>query len=86
MSHDWFGGVYQEDRNQIVAIAVESELFFDVYPEYKLPEEQKAAWRADRTGAIVGHDVAERFGWKVGDTIPMRSNIYTQDDGSNVWE
>ena len=56
-----------------------------MYPEYTLPPEQKAAWLADRTGAIVGKMIAERFGWKVGDTIPMRSNIWTQKDGGNVW-
>lgn len=85
-SLDWFGGVYQEDRNQIVAMAADPTVFFDVYPEYKLPEEQRAAWRADRTGAIVGHLLAERFGWKLGDTIPLRSNIYTTKDGGNVWD
>lgn len=84
-SHDWFGGIYQEDRNQVVAMTADPKDFFDVYPEYELPEEQRAAWRADRTGAIVGHLVAERFGWKVGDTIPLRSNIYTTADGGNVW-
>lgn len=85
-SLDWFGGVYQEDRNQIVAMAADPTVFFDVYPEYKLPEAQRAAWRADRTGAIVGHLLAERFGWKLGDTIPLRSNIYTTKDGGNVWD
>lgn len=85
-SHDWFGGVYQEDRNQIVAMTADPNVFFDVYPEYNVPEEQRAAWRADRTGAIVGHLLAKRFGWKVGDTIPLRSNIYTTSNGGNVWD
>jgi putative ABC transport system permease protein len=85
-SHDWFGGVYQEDRNQIVAIAVDQPTFFEVYSEYTLPEEQKQAWLAERTGAIVGPTLAERFGWKVGDTIPVRSNIFTNSDGTQVWE
>lgn len=86
MSQDWFGGVYQEDRNQIVAMTADPKLFFEVYPEYKLPEDQQAAWRSDRTAAIVGPIIAERFGWKVGDTVPIRSNIYTKADGSNVWD
>lgn len=86
MSHDWFGGIYQDDRNQIVAMTADPKLFFEVYSEYKLPEEQRAAWRADRTGAIVGPVIAKRFGWKVGDTIPLRSNIYTRSDGSSVWD
>ncbi|MFL6549697.1 MAG: ABC transporter permease [Povalibacter sp.] len=86
MSHNWFGGVYKEDRNQVVAMTADPEVFFDVYPEIKLPEEVKAAWRADRTAAIVGKVVADRFGWKAGDTIPLRSNIFTQKGGGNVWD
>lgn len=86
MSHDWFGGIYQDDRNQIVAMTADPTLFFEVYPEYQLSEAQRAAWRADRTGAIVGPAIAKKFGWKVGDTIPLRSNIYTRSDGSNTWD
>ena len=85
-SHDWFGGVYQEDRNQVVAIAVDQETFFEVYSEYTLPEDQKRAWLADRTGAIVGSSLASRFGWKVGDSIPLRSNIFNNSDGTRVWQ
>lgn len=85
-SHDWFGGIYQNDRNQLAVIAVDVPTFFQVYAEYSLPPEQKAAWERDRTGAIVGSAVAQRFGWKIGDTVPMRSNIWTQKDGGgNVW-
>lgn len=86
MAHNWFGGVYKEDRNQVVAMTADPVVFFDVYPEVKLPEAQKAVWRADRTAAIVGKVVADRFGWKVGDTIPLRSNIYTKKGGGNVWD
>jgi putative ABC transport system permease protein len=85
-SHDWFGGVYQDDRNQIVTIAVDPTVFFELYPEFTISEEQRSAWVADRTGAIVGPVIAQRFGWKVGDTIPVRSNIYTNSDGTQVWQ
>jgi putative ABC transport system permease protein len=84
-SHDWFGGVYQDDRNQLATIAVDVPTFFQVYSEYALPPEQKEAWARDRTGVIVGKLVAQRYGWKVGDTIPMRSNIWVQKDGTNTW-
>ena len=83
---EWFGGIYQNDRNQISAMAIEAGNFFSMFPEYKMAQDQQAAWQADRTGAIVGKVLAERFGWKVGDTIPLRSNIYTKPDGSNVWD
>jgi len=85
-SQDWFGGIYQDDRNQVAAFAVEPELFFEVYPEYSLPPEQKAAWIADRTGIIVGKTIAERFGWKVGQKISLRSNIFTNKNGATAWD
>lgn len=85
-SQDWFGGVYQEDRNQLPTFAIEAPTFFQVYSEYKLPPEQLQAFLQDRSSAIVGKLTAERFKWKVGDTIPLRSNVWTRkDDGGNVW-
>lgn len=85
-SQDWFGAIYQDDRNQLPAFAVEAPTFFEVYGEYTLKPEEKDAWLKDRGSAIVGSMVAERFGWKVGDTIPLRSNIWTQQDGGgNTW-
>lgn len=85
-SLNWFGGVYQEDRNQLPVMTVDPETFFAVYPEYQLPPDQQAAFLNDRTAAIVGEIPAKKFGWKVGDTIPMRSNIFTNTNGSTVWD
>jgi putative ABC transport system permease protein len=84
-SQDWFGGVYQDDRNQIQVIAADAASFVDVYSEYGTTE-QKRAWVADRTGALVGRDIAARYGWNVGDRIPMRSNIFRKSNGSDTWE
>ncbi|WP_428102377.1 ABC transporter permease [Candidatus Rariloculus sp.] len=85
-SNDWFGGVYQDDRNQLVVIAVEPESFFDVYHEIPVSEEEQRAWQANQTGAVVGRSVAERFGWAVGDVVPIRSNIFTRRGGGDTWE
>ena len=85
-AHSWFGGIYQDDKNQVVAIVVTPETFFETYPEFVLDEKQKRAWIAERSGAIVGRTLAQRFGWKVGDTIPLRSGIWTQRDGSSTWD
>jgi putative ABC transport system permease protein len=82
----WFGGIYQDERNQIAAQATEAETFFDVYPEYALPAEQRADWVADRSSMIVGRTVADRFGWKVGDTVPVRSSFYRKADGGDAWD
>lgn len=83
---NWFGGIYQDDRNQVAAMAVDVPTFFDLYTEYHLTDAQRKAWENDRTGAIVGKAIAARFGWKVGDKIPLRSNIFTQKNGSTTWD
>lgn len=82
----WFGGVYQDDRNQLPTFPVDDEVYLDIYPEYVIPADGRQRWLADRRGAIVGRPLAEEFGWKVGDTIPLRSNIWRQRDGSDTWE
>ncbi len=79
---NWFGGYYQDPSNFIANMAVDPESWLRMYPEFELPEEQKKAWLANRTGAIVGRDTAKRFGWKVGDHVPLISPIYRKPDGS----
>ena len=82
---NWFGGIYQDPNNFIAQFAVDPETYLAMYPEYEIPEEQKQAWFANRTGAIVGIDTARRFGWKVGDRIPLQGTIYRRPDDS-PWE
>ena len=82
---NWFGGIYQDPANFIANFAVDPETWLAMYPEYVLPEDQKQAWFANRTGAIVGVDTAKRFGWKVGDRVPLQGTIYRKPDDS-PWE
>jgi putative ABC transport system permease protein len=82
---NWFGGIYQDPKNFFGQFAV-SDNYLDLYPELTLPEDQKKAWLADRSGAIVGKVTADRFGWKVGDKIPIQATIYRKPDGSALWE
>lgn len=82
----WLQGYYQEPRNFVPFMAVDSDAFFPMYREYVIPAEQLAAWKAERTGAIVGKTVAQRYGWKVGDVVPLRSGIFRRTDGSNTWD
>lgn len=86
MAMGWFGGVYQDDRNQIVAQVVDPEQFFEIYPEVVLGAAQREAWRRERTGAIVGRTLAAANGWRVGQRIPLRSNIYRKVGGGDTWE
>jgi len=82
----WFGGVYQDPSNFFAQIVVEPEPFMKIYPEYKLPADQMKAWLDDRQGAIVGVDLAKRFGWKIGDKIPIGATIWQPKGGGQTWE
>jgi len=82
----WFGGHYQNERGIIITYPVPPESYLAMYPEFLLPAGQKEHWLHDRTGAIVGRALAERYGWKVGDRIPLRSDIYAHSEGSYNWE
>jgi putative ABC transport system permease protein len=83
---NWFGGYYQEVRNQFSTMAVDPESWLRVYSkEFELPEDQKKAWLADRTGAIVGIDTARKYGFTVGQRIPIQGTIYHRPD-NGPWE
>ncbi len=77
----WFGGVYQDERNFFPQFAIEDEAYLRIYPEYVVDDAARAAFLADRQGAIVGRATAQRFGWKVGDRVPIRGTIFP-----GVWE
>lgn len=82
---NWFGGVYQDERNFFAQFAVDAESYLDVYPDLVMPDDQREAFLADRTGALVGQALAERYGWSIGDRVPIRGVIFRPPDGSN-WE
>lgn len=83
---NWFGGYFQDPQNFIVMFAVDEGTFLGVYNEIVMPDEQREAWMQNRQGLIAGEAIAERFGWKVGDRIPVNSNIFSQADGSSAWD
>jgi len=72
---NWFGGIYREPKNFFAQFAV-SDAYLDLYPEFVLPAEQRAAWIRDRKGCLVGRDLAEQYGFKVGDVLPLRGTIF----------
>jgi putative ABC transport system permease protein len=82
----WFGAWYQDERNQIPAFPVDPQAFLRMYPEYVVPEEQKQAWFADRSGILIGRGLADLTGWKIGDRVPLHSSIWRREDGSDVWD
>jgi putative ABC transport system permease protein len=73
---NWFGGVYITERNFFPQFAISTPTYLDLYPEFVLAAEERKAFLADRSGAIAGRKLADKFGWKVGDQIPLRGTIY----------
>jgi putative ABC transport system permease protein len=83
---NWFGGYYQERRNFLVTFAVDPETYLDIYEEYVVSPEARAAFLKDRQALLIGKPVADRYGWKAGDRVPLRSDIFFKPDGSDTWE
>src|SRR5262245_6940581 len=79
----WFNGAYQQPTNILTTIAVEPTPFLATYPEFVVSPDQAAAWLKDRQGALVGKHLAVRYGWKIGDRIPLTSPIW---EPKNPWE
>jgi len=82
----WFGGIYQKPTNFFAQMPVDPEEFLDMHPEFLLSDAEKQAWLQTRTGAIVGSGLAARFGWKIGDRIPIQATIWPLKNGGQTWE
>ncbi len=73
---NWFGGVYITEKNFFPQFAVDAYHWFDLYPEFVISPEQKKAFQLDRKGCIVGRKLANNYGWKIGDIVPIRGTIF----------
>jgi putative ABC transport system permease protein len=80
----WFGGVWQ-GKDQLIALAIDPMRFHAVYPEWELPEAQWRQFADTRTAMVAGRLLANQYGWKVGQKIPISSNIFPQKNGSKDW-
>ncbi|MGH8671653.1 MAG: ABC transporter permease [Burkholderiales bacterium] len=72
----WFGGIYISEKNFFPQFAVDPLSYFDIYPEFVLPEAEKKAFLLDRKGTVVGRKLAQEYGWNIGDVVPLRGTIY----------
>jgi putative ABC transport system permease protein len=81
---NWFGGAYQNPRNQLFTFAVAPN-YLDLYPEIEVAASEREAWARTRTGVLVGDALMKRFGWKVGQKIPLQSTIFPNSDGTLNW-
>lgn len=86
MHSQFFGGVYQDGRGFFPQFAVNPQRLRDTYPEWVMAEDGWRQFISTRDGAIVGRNLAETNGWKVGDIVPLNSFIWTKADGSRTWE
>ncbi len=75
----WFGGIYKDPQNFFAQFAVDTDRFFDVMADFRIPEIEKKAFIRDRTGAIAGNNLAARFGWKPGDRIHLLGTVFKLD-------
>ena len=82
----WFNGIYQDPKNFFGSFPVDPAGLLDMFPEFSLPAEQRKAWAETRTGAVIGRGLADRFGWKIGDRIPLNSPIWPKAGSSETWE
>jgi putative ABC transport system permease protein len=73
---NWFGGIYQDERNFFPQFAIDTGTYRNMFPEFKIPDDQWKAFVADREGAVVGRKTAEQYGFKIGDRIPIRGTIF----------
>ena len=81
----WFGGIYQDPNTFFAQRPVMPDEYMKMYPEFLLPKDQMDAWRSTRTGAIAGRKIADRYGWKIGDKIPLQATIWRPKTGGDTW-
>ena len=81
----WFGGYYQEPKNFVFALPVDTDSYFNLHKgEFVVAAEQMQAYRNTRTGALVNSALMKKFGWKIGDKVPLHSTIWTKKDGGSL--
>jgi len=84
---NWFGGYYQDPKNFLIVMAVDPETYTDIFShDFDFAPEARQAFIRTRTGAVVGEAMARKWGWKVGDRVPIASNIFSQRNGSHTWD
>lgn len=83
---DWFGAKYQNESNAFPVFAVDPNRYLDMYPEFTVAAAHREAFAKTRSGALAGQRLVDRFGWRVGQKLPISSEIHPKTDGSMAWE
>jgi putative ABC transport system permease protein len=85
----WFGGIYQDANKGFQGVfqgPVDPVGYLKMYPEFKVSDDQRKAWMEDREGVLVGETTAKRYGWKIGDRVPINGTFWRKKDRSTIWE
>jgi putative ABC transport system permease protein len=83
---EWFGAKYQNESNAFPVFAVAPGRYLDMYPEFTITPDARRAFTTTRTGALAGVRLARRYGWKVGQPLPITSEIHPRADGGMTWD
>ncbi|HSE92459.1 MAG TPA: ABC transporter permease [Methylomirabilota bacterium] len=83
---DWFGAKYQNDSNAFPVFAVDPARYLAMYPEFIIAPDQREAFARTRTGAVAGKRLVDRYGWKIGQKLPIASEIHPRANGDLNWE
>jgi putative ABC transport system permease protein len=83
---NWFGGRYQDPSNFFPKHPVDPRAYFNMYSELIITPEQLEAFANTRSGTVVPRSLAEKFGWKIGDRIPIEADIWPKPGGDRLWE
>jgi putative ABC transport system permease protein len=81
---NWFGGFYQDPKNQFAQFAMDVPTMLDLFPETVIPPDQAQAFRSERTACVIGRALAKKYGWKIGDQVPIVGTIYPGEWRFNV--
>ena len=82
----WFGGFFKDETNQLAVLAVDHKSYFEMFDEYNIPKWQLEQWKNTRTGLVVGQAIANKYGWTIGDKVPLSSSIWMNRDGVFTWQ
>ena len=82
----WFGGIYQNPANFFPKFPIEPRAYFGMYDEYIIDPAQLDEFERIRTAAVAPVELVERYGWQIGDRIPIQGDIWLRQDGSRLWE
>jgi putative ABC transport system permease protein len=81
-----FAGYYREPRLRIPGMAADVLAMPAIFPELEVPPAQLQAMAKTRDGMLIGQELADQLGWKIGDRIPIHTMVWVDKNGSNVWE